>query len=550
MNRIELFELIRPERRRVVFSLLVAVVQGVLLYPALWLVRELFDSVIPGGQGWLAVLTCAAILAARLAAAEVGLLQRTLAMRAAKGAAAYRRQQLVRWLLGSSMARLEDEDPGRIESRLVHETERLDVMLNRGLSVVVPSVVATLLALGAMAVLEWRLALLTVVLGFPVAWLAGRGGEATTTATRAFQGAFERFTSSVRFAVRHLLLVRSRGQVADETAQQDAAIENLRGRGVHMAVSYARQARLQTVSVTTVAVAVLALGSLLVIDGGLTVGGLAAFYVSALVCASAVGLIGGAIPDLKGGMVAAERLEELTGATQPSSPAGAAVPASILPLRLIDIEFSYGDRPILSGVDLEVAAARHVDLSGPNGAGKSTLVRLVLALESPAAGTITAGGALLPDLDAELVRRRIGYAPQKPTFFSGSVVENLLYGRPEATRADAERAAALAGIADVVAALDGGYDAPLGEDGVRLSGGEGQRLAIARALIGNPELVILDEPGNHLPQLAVADIVGRVRQARPDVALLTIGHGHLAPGVADLSLRLDDGRLAESVIDG
>ncbi|MDP3208666.1 MAG: ATP-binding cassette domain-containing protein, partial [Rhodoglobus sp.] len=229
---------------------------------------------------------------------------------------------------------------------------------------------------------------------------------------------------------------------------------------------------------------------------------------------------------------------------------GTSVPLSILPLRLHGVGFSYGERPVFSGVDLEITAGRHVDLSGPNGAGKSTLVRLVLGLEQPTAGTITAGDTSMDKLDAELVRRRIGYAPQKPTFFSGSVLENLLYGRPGATRADAERAATLAGVEGVVAKLDGGFDAPLGEDGARLSGGEAQRLAIARALIGNPDLVLLDEPGNHLPQRAVADIVGRLRRDRPDVALLTIGHGHLAPHLADLSIRLDAGRLAEEAHDG
>lgn len=548
MNRAALLDLIRPERRRVVISVIVAVVQAVLLYPALWLVRELFDVVIPDGQKGLALLMCVGILVARLASAEAGLLQRSVAMRAAKGAAAHRRRQLIDWLLGSDVAHLENEDPGRIQSRLVHETERLDVMLNRALSSAVPSAIGALFALAAMTVLEWRLALLTVVLGIPVAWLAARGGSRTTTATRTFQDAYERFTSSARFAVRHLLLIRSRGHVADEKAVQDAAIENLRDRGVTMAVSYAKQSRRQTISVTVVAVAVLALGALMVIDGNLTVGGLAAFYVSAVVCGNAVGQIGSSVPELKGGMVAAERLAELTGVGA-SPQSGSAVPTAILPLRLKAVDFSYGDRAVLSGVDLELAAAQHVDLSGANGAGKSTLVRLVLGLDAPASGVVTVGGQSFADLDGELVRRRVGYAAQKPTFFTGTVLDNLLYGRPGATRADAEEALELAGLADTVAALDGGLDAPLGEDGVRLSGGEGQRLAIARALIGNPDLVVLDEPGNHLPKHAVADLIARLRTARPQVALLTIGHGHLAAGVADQSVQLVAGHLTEMAAD-
>lgn len=550
MNRTELFELIRAERPRVITSVIVAAVSGLLLYPTLWLVRELFDFVIPSGDGWLAVLVCGGILVARLAAAEASLLQRILAMRAAKGAAAHRRRELLRWLLHSDVGHIENLDPGLVQSRLVHETERVDVMLNRALSVAVPAVIAALLAFGAMSVLEWRLALLALVLGVPVAWMVARGSARTTTATRVFQEGYERYTTAVRFVVRHVLLVRSRGHVDQEQSRQDGAVDGLRDRGVDMALSFARQGRRQAISVTIIAVAVLALGSLLVIDGNLTVGELAAFYVSALVCGNSVGLVGGVVPELKGGMVAVERLADLVDDSSSPPARSGATPTSVLPVSLRNVDFSYGDQQVLSGVTLELVAGRHVDLRGANGAGKSTLIRLVLALEQPRSGAISMGGVPLDDLDGELFRRRIGYAPQKPTFFSGTVLENLLYGRPGATLADAERAVALAGVDDVIARLEGGFDASLGEDGSRLSGGEGQRLAIARALIGEPDLVVLDEPGNHLPQRAAAEIVARLRTARPEIALLTAGHGHLDPGVADLSLHLDNGRLTELTVDG
>lgn len=551
MRRDDLLELIRPERRRVVVSAILGIVQGLMLYPTLFLLRELFDSVIPHGHAGRAVLVCTAILVTRLAAGEIALAQRTMAMRAAKGAAAHRRRQLLRWLLEADVARLEDEDPARLQSRLVHETERLDVMLNRAMSQAVPSVVAAVLALGAMTVLNWQLTLVTLVLGVPASWLAARGGRNAATATHEFQQSFERFTTSVQFVVRHLLLVRSRGHVVYELQLQDVAVNDLRDRGVTMAVAHARMGRRQSLTVTTVAVAVLALGSILVIDGSLTVGGLAAFYVSALACGNAAGQVGSAVPELMGGLIAAQRLRELTDASGSvhSVADGTEVPIGVLPMRIDGVAFRYGTRPVLTAVDLELSAGRHVDLTGANGAGKSTLVRLVLGLERPESGSLTAAGVDVSDLDGEEVRRRIGYSPQRPTFFTGSVLDNLLYGRPGATRRDAARAIDLAGIAERVEELDGGMDAPLGEDGVRLSGGEGQRLAIARALIGNPDLVILDEPGNHLPLDAVARIIERIRRDRPDVALLTIGHGHLAAGVADVTVRLVAGRLKVEVLD-
>jgi ABC-type multidrug transport system fused ATPase/permease subunit len=550
VNRARLRDLIRVEQPRVIASLIVAAVGGLLLYPTLWLVRELFDSVIPSGDVVLALLACAGILVARIAAAEAGLWQRILAMRAAKGAAAHRRRELLQWLLRSDVGSIERLDPGLVQSRLVHETERVDVMLNRAFSVAVPAMISALLAFGAMTVLEWRLAILTLVLGIPVAWMVGRGGSRTTAATRVFQEGYERYTSAVRFVVRHLMLVRSRGHVDEEQARQGETIDGLRDVGIEMALAFVRQGRRLTISVTVVAVAVLALGSFLVVEGDLTVGALAAFYVSAVVCGNAVGMVGGAVPDLKGGLVAVDRLAGLLVEVPTSPPRvdasiSLAVPPSVLPVRLSGVDFAYGDRLVLSGVDLELEAGRHVDLRGANGAGKSTVIRLVLGLERPGAGTMTAGGVPVDDLDRELLRRRIGYAPQKPTFFSGTVLENLLYGRPGATLADAERAVALAGVAEVIEGLEGGFDASLGEDGSQLSGGEGQRLAIARALVGDPELVVLDEPGNHLPSDAAAELVARLRRARPEIALLTAGHGHSDLDVADLTLRLDGGRLRE-----
>ncbi|NPV05522.1 MAG: ABC transporter ATP-binding protein [Syntrophaceae bacterium] len=160
-----------------------------------------------------------------------------------------------------------------------------------------------------------------------------------------------------------------------------------------------------------------------------------------------------------------------------------------------DVSFAYDPaNPVLKGVSFHVRAGERVAVVGPSGAGKTTLLGLLLRFYAPTGGEVLYDGRPAADYDVRSLRQRIGYVAQSPALLSGTIGENLRYGNPGATDGEIARAARVAGIHDFIESLPDGYGAKLGEKGVNLSEGQRQRLAIARALVKNPDILVLDEP--------------------------------------------------------
>ncbi len=207
-------------------------------------------------------------------------------------------------------------------------------------------------------------------------------------------------------------------------------------------------------------------------------------------------------PTVDGGHGSAAALEPVPAALEP---APSAAPASRHPtvatsdraatIAMDAVDFAYPDRvAALHGLSLDLAAGQLTVLAGPTGAGKSTVVALLLRFIEPASGSITVDGVPLELIDVADWRAHIGWVPQRPHLFHGTVAENMRLARPDASDDDLLRAIEHAGLSDLIEALPGGLEAPIGEDGVRLSGGQRQRLALARAILRDVPLFILDEP--------------------------------------------------------
>jgi ATP-binding cassette, subfamily C, bacterial CydD len=196
-------------------------------------------------------------------------------------------------------------------------------------------------------------------------------------------------------------------------------------------------------------------------------------------------------------------------------------------IRLDGITATYPrrSRPALDGVNLTVAPGERIVLTGPSGAGKSTLLALLLRFLAPAAGVITAGGIDVAATDLEQWRRQIAWVPQQPYLFSGSAADNIALGQPGASRAAIGRAAELAGVAEFIDALPSGYDTPLGERGLRLSAGQRQRIALARAFLRDSPLLLLDEPTAHLDPVGTRVIASALDTEFADRTVILISHG-------------------------
>ncbi|PKA27835.1 ABC transporter ATP-binding protein [Leptospira sp. mixed culture ATI2-C-A1] len=252
-----------------------------------------------------------------------------------------------------------------------------------------------------------------------------------------------------------------------------------------------------------------------VLEGKITGGELIAFSFYAIMVANSVGAVSEVLGDLQRAAGATERLMELllseSEIKDPIHPKpisevfhseNSAIPKNGLEkqngltILLKDLTFSYPSRPeskAIKGINLVIPANKTTALVGPSGGGKSTLFELILRFYDPTSGSISIGGINIKDLELEDLRSLIGFVPQQPILFSGTLRENIAYGKPSASFEEIQTAAENAYVMEFIYQLPDGFDTNLGHLGTRLSGGQKQRIAIARAILRNPRILLLDE---------------------------------------------------------
>ena len=215
-------------------------------------------------------------------------------------------------------------------------------------------------------------------------------------------------------------------------------------------------------------------------------------------------------------------------------------------VRFEDVTFHYdADRPILQGIAFEVPAGRTVAIVGPSGAGKSTISRLLFRFYDVTGGRITIDGQDVRDVTQESLRRATGMVPQDTVLFNDTVAYNIRYGRPEASEEEVREAARMAQIGDFIEALPQGYRTEVGERGLKLSGGEKQRVAIARTILKAPPILILDEATSALDTHTEREIQAALDQVSRNRTTLVIAHRLSTVVNADEILVLEKGRIVE-----
>jgi ATP-binding cassette subfamily B protein len=227
----------------------------------------------------------------------------------------------------------------------------------------------------------------------------------------------------------------------------------------------------------------------------------------------------------------------------PGAPALAAGPGRV---SFDHVSFAYDPRrPILADVSFEIPGGRKVAIVGPTGGGKSTIARLLFRFYDPQEGAIRIDNQDLRNVTQESVRRAIGVVPQDTVLFNDSIYYNIAYGRPEASPEDVMEAARRAQLADFIAKLPDGYATRVGERGLKLSGGEKQRVAIARVILKNPKVLIFDEATSSLDSRTEHEIQANLQQVSAQRTTLIIAHRLSTVVEADEILVLDDGGIVE-----
>ena len=236
-----------------------------------------------------------------------------------------------------------------------------------------------------------------------------------------------------------------------------------------------------------------------------------------------------------------ERIESMAAAADSS---GARAVSTLTRLELVDVGYDYGPgRPGVDGVTLTIDAGEVIGVVGPSGAGKSTLVQLLLRLRVPSRGTITVSGIPYEEIEPSSWHRLVALVPQDPKLFEGTVHDNIAFHRPGITREQVEAAAVAAHVAGDIRELPLGFDTLLGPRGTGLSGGQKQRVTIARALVGEPQLLVLDEPTSALDARSERLLLQTIEELEGRVTMVIIAHRLTTLARCDRLIGMDHGHL-------
>ena len=446
----------------------------------------------------------------------------------------------------------ETTQTGEVLSRLTTDTTLVQTVVGSSLSMGLRNAV---MGTGALAMLVYtnpyvmiQVFGILVLIVLPSVWF----GRRVRKLSRASQDRVADSSAIAAEVLNAIPVVQSYTAEAREAARFDASTAN----AFEVAV---RRTRARSVLVAFIIIATsgallwgLYQGTQAVVRGDITAGHLGQTVVYVIILASAFAVLGEVYGDLLRAAGATERLMELLGSrspiASPAVPLKVPAPRAGSAVTLEAVSFHYPSRPLqaaLSDFTLKVAPGETIALVGPSGAGKSTVFQLLLRFYDPQSGRITLDGVATDQMDLQTLRGRIGIVPQDAVVFSTSALENIRYGRPDASD-DEVRAAAHAAFAhEFIMALPDDYDTFLGERGVRLSGGQRQRIAIARAMLKNPPLLLLDEATSALDAESERMVQAALESAMRGRTTLVIAHRLATVQQADRILVLDQGRLVE-----
>ena len=543
-----LVRLARPYRVRALLAVVTLVAfTAVALLPPL-LARAAIDNGIDEGSLQTITLVVVAFLATAVAVFGLSAAQTYFTGWVGERGLADLRIELFEHLQRLSLGYYERNRTGAIVSRITNDVEALDLLVTDGVS----SLVQNTLVLGGTVIflffLDWRLALATLVIlplmGLATAWFRSRSNHAY----RRVRERLGLVTATLAEDISGMRVVQS--FTREPTSQTTFRGVNQRYRESNYETVVLNGIYFPAVDIlSALATAiVLGFGGWLVVEGDMTAGTLVAFLLYLANFFDPVQQLSQLYNTFLSATAALDRItavldEEPDIVDEPEA----------LPLERVQghvhfdhVRFGYGELPdVLHDFDLDVPAGTTVALVGHTGAGKSTIAKLLARFYDPRAGHVTVDGTDLREVTQESLRRQLGIVPQEGFLFGGSIADNIAFGRPTASRREIEAAATAVGADAFIAELADGYDTQVGERGFRLSLGQRQLVAFARALLADPRILILDEATSSVDIGTERRIELGLRQLLRGRTAFIIAHRLSTIRRADLIVVLDHGRIVE-----
>ena len=442
-----------------------------------------------------------------------------------------------------------DRQTGGLSRVIERGTKAIETLLSFALFNFVPTFIEILLVTVVLwALFDWRFAALTFVVLIGYVAYTMLVTEWRLKYRRRMNDSDQQAHTKAIDSLLNFETVKYFGNEAHERARFDEALAVYETAAVDNRMSMAVLNIGQALIISIGLAAIMYLAATGIVDGSMTIGDFVLVNTYMMQLYQPLNFFGFVYREIKRCLVDMETMFRLLGEPQDVQDAPDApdlhCPRGHLVFR--DVRFGYDPRrPILDGIDFEVPPGRTVAIVGPTGAGKSTIGRLLFRFYDVTGGSIALDGQDLRSVSQHSLRRAIGVVPQDTVLFNDTVYYNIAYGRPSASPAEVEEAARLARIHDFVMGLPDGYQTLVGERGLKLSGGEKQRVAIARTILKRPAILLFDEATSALDTTTERDIQANLRDVSRDRTTLVIAHRLSTVVDADEILVLKAGRVAE-----
>ncbi|HVC61320.1 MAG TPA: ABC transporter ATP-binding protein/permease [Acetobacteraceae bacterium] len=518
---------------------------------------RMVDALAPAGGGGVLVLPLALIVAyglARVASAGFGELRDALFAPVGQRAVRQLALRTFRHLHALSLRFHLDRQTGGLARVIDRGTLGMQSVLRLAVFNVVPTMIElTLVTAIIWRLFDWRFAAVTLLavliyVGFTAAFAARR-----VRLRRAMNDNDNDASSKALDSLLNFETVKYFGNEAHEAARYDSSLARYERSAVKVQVSLNMLNLGQAMVIAIGLTLIMLMAANGVRDGSMTVGKFVVINTYLMQLYQPLNFLGMVYMTIRQGLVDMEQMFRLLRVPpEVTDRAGAVALAAQLSdgpagaVRFENVSFGYGpDRSILRGVDFTVPAGRKLAIVGPTGAGKSTISKLLFRFYDVTGGRIRIDGQDIRDVTQESLRAAIGVVPQDTVLFNDTIRYNIAYGRPDATTAEIEEAARHAQVHDFVMRLPEGYDTRVGERGLKLSGGEKQRVAIARTILKDPRILILDEATSALDTRTEQDIQAALGGLARHRTTLVIAHRLSTVVDADEIIVLADGRVAE-----
>jgi ABC-type multidrug transport system fused ATPase/permease subunit len=437
---------------------------------------------------------------------------------------------------------------GELLTRMTSDTQALKDTFTESAIALAAQVVTISGCIAVMCLLSWQLTLIVLATLPPLFWNLFRLFRASRAAAKLQRSKEETLTTQVSDALSSAQLIQAFGRERHETERFFQRTGEHLAQSIHHARFEAVSARSVEILGATATALVVLFGALEVLGGRMTPGTVLVFSTYLHSLYRPIRQIAKLSTRISGAVVSARRINEVLGLTPEIEDAPNAIEAGSVrgEIAFRDVHFGYAGRPVLRGVSFRIAPGQRVALVGSSGVGKSTIASLLLRLYDPSAGSVTVDGVDIRRYRRESLRRSIAVVLQDSLIQGATIRENITYGKPDASDAEVEAAARAAQAHAFISHLPTGYESVVGASGATLSGGQRRRLAIARAMIRNAPILLLDEPMAGLDRRSQARVQRAIRRAARRRTCLVITHDVETAAAMDAVLVLDEGRVVDS----